>query len=71
MQPSTSKTILQHSPAPAAPTCEGEGCMFNGPEYYFRNGVRLCGPCMDKADDADMPYLTSEFSYELLKRLDD
>lgn len=69
--PAPSNTIIAELPAATAQTCEGDGCTFNGPEYYFRKGVRLCGRCMDKADDADMPYLTSEYSWQIIREVED
>lgn len=51
-------------------TCERSGCTFNGPNYYFKDGARVCGRCLDIDDDQNMPRLTSEYAWQLLKAMD-
>lgn len=68
------------TPSPAiltapATTCAGAsttGCTYSGPDsgLFYRDGQKLCGACMDRADDEDMPYMVSEYSYRLLKAMD-
>lgn len=68
MLPQTN-TILT---APAdVPTCDMPGCTYSGSAFYFRGDNAYCGACMDRLDDEDMPHLTSEYAWQLLRRMDD
>lgn len=57
----------------AMATCAGLNCTYRGPDsgLYVRGDRKLCGACMDRADDEDMPYLTSEFSWRIIRDLED
>lgn len=55
---------------PESKCASPSGCQFIGPdsEFYMRGDVKLCGKCMDRLDD-DLPHLTSQFGFNLLKAL--
>lgn len=51
-------------------TCADDGCTYSGTEFYRRGTRLMCGACMDRADDEDMPHLTSEYAWQLLREMD-
>lgn len=52
-------------------TCDNPDCSYSGREFYVRDGQHLCGRCLDKEDDQNMPFMVSEFSFRILREVED